>query len=65
MTEPTARMRECFEVYAKTGRTDEAARKLGISPQRLKANVSGYYRRIGARSAVHAAYLTWGPKEGT
>ena len=65
MTEPTERMRECFVTYAKVGRIDDAARQLGISPQRLKANVSGYYRRIGARSAVHAAYLTWGPKEGT
>lgn len=60
---PTPRQRECFDVYAQRGDTAQAAKELGISVSRLKHNVARYYRRIGANSAVQAAWLTWGPKE--
>jgi hypothetical protein len=59
---PTARQRECFETYARTGDQAKAAEILAISVQRLKANVGEYYRRIDANSGVQAAFLTWGPK---
>ena len=62
---PTARQRECFEVYAKLGDSEAAARRLAISVGSLKRNVGEYYRRIGANSGVQAAFLTWGPGQET
>jgi len=58
---PTDRQRECFEVYAKFGDSEAAARSLAISVGSLKRNVGEYYRRIGANSGVQAAFFTWGP----
>jgi hypothetical protein len=58
--EPTDRQRECFEAYARLGSHEAAAVELAISIQRQKHNVGEYYRRIGARTGVQAAYLTWG-----
>jgi hypothetical protein len=60
---PTARQRQCFEVYARLGSHELASRELEISLQRQKYNVGEYYRRIGARTGVQAAYLTWGPND--
>jgi hypothetical protein len=61
---PTDRQRECFETYARLGDGAAAAQLLGISIQALKANLSEYYRRVGANSGVQAAYRTWAqPKE--
>jgi hypothetical protein len=59
--EPTERQLECFEAYARLGSHELAAVELRISIQRQKHNVGEYYRRIGARTGVQAAYLTWGP----
>jgi DNA-binding NarL/FixJ family response regulator len=58
---PTPRQVECFETYARTGDIKTAAGELGISIQSMKKNLGQYYRRMGAKSAVQAAYLTWAP----
>lgn len=58
---PTPRQRQCFEAYCRLGDHGLAAAELRLSIQRQKANVSAFYRRIGANSGVQAAYMTWGP----
>lgn len=56
---PTKRQYECFELYARLGDQRLAAERLGISVGRMKKNVGDYYHRIGANSAIQAAYITW------
>ena len=60
---PTKRQYECFELFARLGDQQLAARMLGLSVQRMKHNCAEYYRRVGANSGIQAAYITWARRE--
>ncbi len=57
----TERQFQIFVEYCAADTLEDAARRLGISPQTLKNSLTTVYRRLDVTSARQAAWRLWGP----